>query len=221
MPLLIELAPLTCAQPYLDIPTTAVASGRSQQEALAESMAGVKLEVDTVRRVVTELTSHLSALLAQDAARPAPALARSRRSVQLNEPNLDQLSQLIQLLRAGPQSADALRRQRRQTTGGSLISQTTQTAQAGLQELLTAATSLSQGIRQRLSTISSQLAHMTANSMLTLNDAATSTVQGAVGMIGSLGNSAVGSVNSVTGQINSAITNGVKQVNAMAQNTLG
>jgi hypothetical protein len=163
--------------------------------------------VDHVQKVVVAVRQQLNGLAVRS--------PRTRRSVHLNEANLDQLSQLISLLRTGPHAGN--RRVRRQASGGLITS----TATNGLNDMMMMATNLSNGIRRRLTSISSQIADLTANGVLQLNDAATNTVQGAANAIGSLSNSAVGTVNTVTGQISNAISNGVKQVNSLAQNSLG
>lgn len=185
----------------------------------SETMSNMMQEVDNARKVATELTGQLSSYLTSRTRLPTGS--RSRRSVQLNEPNLEQLSQLIQLLRGGPESLN--RRVRRQAPSGppSIISSTMETASNGLQDLLQVATSLSNGIRRRLSNVSTQIADLTASGVLSLNQAATNTVQGATNVLSSIGSSAVNGVNTVTTSVNKAITNGVKQVNAIAQNTLG
>jgi len=190
---------------------------------LSKSAEKTLLDVNSVKNVVNQLTDQLTGLL-------GGSKIRQRRSLSMNEANLDQLSQLVQLFRNGPTAFDSSIaslnhhqnsiRKRRQAPQG-ILSSTAQSASNGLQDLLQVATNLSNGIRRRLSTISTQIADLTANGILSVNAAATQTVNGATSLVSSAGTAVVNSVNSVTGQISSAITNGVKQANQMAQNTLG
>ena len=129
-------------------------------------MGNMMQEVDNARQVATQLTEQLSSYLTSKT--HVSAGSRTRRSVQLNEPNLEQLSQLILLLRGGPETIN--RRVRRQTSpSNSIISNTMESASNGLQDLLQVATSLSNGIRRRLSNVSTQIADLGANGILTLN----------------------------------------------------
>lgn len=178
---------------------------------MIDSIDSALNEVDHVQKVVDAVKEQLNGLAIRS--------PRNRRSVQLNEANLNELNRLISLLRNVPTVDVAKLRVRRQASN--IISNTAQTASNGLSEMLMLATNLSNGIRRRLTTISSQIADLTTNGVLQLNEAATNTVQGAANMFGTISNSAVGTVNTVTGQISNAITNGVKQVNTLAQNTLG